>query len=81
MKIIAVYDNGGKAVDRFTVYFNEDFDYQGKLKECLAMSNNPSDPQGFSQFSGGQLGRHNGKRIKFNDLPQHIQDHVNNRIK
>jgi len=81
MKIIAVYDNGGKTVDRFTVYFNEDYNRQGTMKECLAMSEYPTHPMGFSQFSGGQLGRHNGKRIKFSDLPQHIQDHVNSRIK
>lgn len=79
-KIIAVYDNGGETVDRYTVYFNVNFNVSGTLKECLGMSSNPSHPQGFSQFSGGQLGPHNGKRTKFTDLPQHIQDHVNSRI-
>jgi hypothetical protein len=80
MKIIACYDNGGKTVDRYTVVFNTKHDVQGKYNECLGLSSNPSDPQGFSQFSGCTLGRHLGKKVAFKDLPENIQKHVEVRI-
>jgi hypothetical protein len=80
MKIIAVYDNGGKTFDRYTIYTNEDYNRQGTIKVCLALSDNPNHPQGFSQFSGGTIGDHNGKRIKFTDLPQNVQEHAKSRL-
>ena len=64
--IIAIYDNGGKTFDRFTVYFKGG---NGRMFACLGMSENPFHPQGFGQHSTGMLGRHNGKRISFADLP------------
>ncbi len=79
-QIIAVYDNGGETPDRYTVYINEDWNESGSLKECLAMSDNPTHPQGFSQFCSGELGRHNGKLIKFSELPEHIQEHTRSRL-
>lgn len=71
MKILAIYDNGGKTFDRYTVYFDQ------KEKEnqylCLGMSERPFHPQGFGQHSSGQLGRHNGKKIELKDLPVDCQ--------
>jgi len=66
MEIKAIYDNGGKTVDRYTVYYDEP---TGNVYPCVGMSSNPCHPQGFGQHSEGILGRHNGKRIKFEDLP------------
>ena len=77
-KIIAVYDNGGKTFDRYTVYFSHE--HSRGMKECLGLSDNPNHPQGFSQFCGGRLGRHNGKKIPFGTLPQTTQNHVQMRI-
>lgn len=81
-KILAVYDNGGKTMDRYSVY-TDDVDhiqYGKKLYMVLGMSNNPNSPQGFSQWSSGTLGAHNGKKIAFSSLPKHIQQHVRSRL-
>ena len=67
MKIKAIYDNGGETFDRFTVYYTErerNGFYMGR-----GMSEHPCHPQGFGQCVSGQLGKHNGKRIKFDELP------------
>lgn len=67
MKIKAIYDNGGKTIDRFTVYYDEkerNGYYSGR-----GMSESPFHPQGFGQCCTGQLGRHNGKRIALEALP------------
>jgi len=80
MKILRIYDNGGKTIDRYTVYYDDSYvSHNGeKLFNCLAMSDNPFHPQGFCQHSGGQLGRHNGKRITFDQLPLDCQKAVYN---
>lgn len=80
MKIIACYDNGGKTFDRYTIVFDSKHDVQGLFNECLGLSNDPSSPQGFSQFSGCQMGRHLGKKLRFEQLPEHVQKHVLARI-
>tara|TARA_R110002096_G_C14500478_1_gene715332 strand:- start:102 stop:344 length:243 start_codon:yes stop_codon:yes gene_type:complete len=67
MKIKAIYDNGGETFDRFTVYYTErerNGFYTGR-----GMSEYPCRPDGFGQCVSGQLGKHNGKRIKFEELP------------
>ena len=72
--IIAIYDNGGKTFDRYTVYFSRS--YMPEIKPyygCFGMSEKPQHPQGFGQHSKGTLGRHNGKRIAFNQLPDDCQ--------
>lgn len=80
MKIIAIYDNGGETMDRYTIVFNTYHDHRKTLRECLALSSNPSDPQGFSQWSSCQIGKHLGKKLKFEQLPELIQKHVQARI-
>ena len=73
--VVAIYDNGGKTTDRYTVYFNTK-DKRENWYPCLAMNNYPFDPQGFCQHSSGLLGRHNGKRIAFSELPLDCQKAV-----
>ena len=71
MKIRAIYDNGGKTFDRFTVYYREynaNGYYTGR-----AMSEHPCHPNGFGQMTSGMMGKHNGKRIKFDELPTDCQ--------
>ena len=67
---ITVYDNGGRSLDQYSVYFND--------TECLAMSENPFHPLGFGQHSTGKVGLHNGEEIKFSDLPPDCQRAVLN---
>ena len=58
---ITVYDNGGRSMDRYAVYFND--------TECLSMSADPFFPLGVCVHSTGKVGPHNGQEIKFSDLP------------
>jgi hypothetical protein len=72
MKIKAVYDNGGKTFDRYSVYYeNVECIKDGKkMYTCFGMSEHPFHPQGFGQHSCGQLGKHNGKKISWSELPE-----------
>lgn len=74
MKVIAIYDNEGKTMDRYTVYYN--VKETNDMYMCLGMSEKPFNPLGFGQHSCGQLGSHNGKKITFNDLPVDCQKAV-----
>ena len=59
---ITVYDNGGRSMDRYTVYFNN--------AECLSMSEDPFFPAGVCLHGAGKIGPHNGKEIAFSELPE-----------
>lgn len=79
VKIKAVYDFGPSVADRYTVYFNikgSRFEFY----EARAMGENPHHPQGFGQWTEGALGEHNGKEIKFSELPEPCQKLVNTDI-
>jgi hypothetical protein len=80
LKVIAIYDNGGKTLDRYTVYYDFVSSRPGEMKQymCLGMNAAPFHPQGIGQHSSGQLGRHNGKRISLEDLPADCQQAVKN---
>lgn len=82
MKILAIYDNQGKSFDRYSVYFDaiEKEVFNAKLYLCLAMSENPYSPLGFCQHTSGQIGRHNGKKISFEQLPIDCQKEIINHI-
>lgn len=77
--IEAIYDNGGKTFDRYTVYYSDrrgwgfphDRNRNGKkIYPCVSMNAGPFNPLGFGQHGSGSLGRHNGNRIAFEDLPE-----------
>lgn len=81
-KILAIYDNGGDTLDRYTVVYDNEWHIktgyeEDKLYECLSMSDNPTHPQGIGQHSSCQDGDHLGKKIKFEDLPLKCQEVVN----
>ena len=78
MQIYKVYDNGGKTIDRYTV-LTEPYHF-GKSCECLGLSDNPSHPQGFSQWGDCYEGPQLGKEISFEELPKNVQDHVLQRL-
>lgn len=69
MKNLRIYDNGGKTFDRYTVVFMNQEEYKG-MYSALGMSREPFHPQGFGQHCSAMPGRHLGKRIKFNQLPE-----------
>jgi hypothetical protein len=68
---IRCYDNGGKTFDRYTVYY---MDWKcGQFTDGRSMSVHPFMPNGFGLFINGLPGSHNGKRIRFADLPPDCQ--------
>lgn len=82
MKILAVYDNDGKTIDRYTVVTDvTGFGYT--MHEMLGI-----DDQGgrsFSQWTTGQYNtdgqnRHLGHKIRFEDLDEVTQAHIANRV-
>lgn len=76
-KIHSIYNNGGATCDRYTVYYGGRGSVchteRGVFREFLGMSGAPFHPQGFCQHGTGVPGRHNGKRITFDDLPEDCQ--------
>lgn len=81
MRITAIYDNGGKTLDRYTVLTDEPYyreDPQGTgIVNCLGLN---EGGDGFSQWSSAQEGRHLGKRVKFEDLSAATQKHIATRV-
>ena len=72
MQNIRIYDNGGKTVDRYTVVYMNIQEGPG-LYGCRGMSEHPFHPQGFGMYGSAMPGRHLGKRIAFEQLPQDCQ--------
>ena|ERR1035437_11140408 len=86
MKILGIYDNGGKTFDRYTVVYSEVVSttilprvigvrpYKKFIRyEARGMSANPFHPQGVGQMTTASRGKHLGKIIKFSDLPKDCQ--------
>lgn len=71
--IFRVFDNGGETVDRYTVYLRSNPE-QG----ALGLSDNPSHPQGFSQWGDFDIDvvEKNNNEISFDKLPPNVQKHV-----
>lgn len=69
-KNVRAYDNGGKTQDRYTLVFMS-FPVQGAAGqyECLGMDACPFSPMGFRQHGVAVPGRHLGKRIPWEELP------------
>ena len=74
---IRCYDDGGKSVDRYTVvYMDWPENKPGRFYSCVGMSDAPFHPQGVGQHSIATVGRHLGKRIQFEDLPEDCRELV-----
>ena len=82
-EILAIYDNP-EYTDRYTVVFSSRAMVDPKdtdLRDCLMVGDDPLHPQnGYSQMGVAQLGPHLGKPIRFEQLPEAVQDHVMERI-
>lgn len=74
-RVIKITDNGGKTIDRYTVYFES--------KYMLMMSHNPQSPQGVCMSDTWKqdfIDNDDGKELEFDDLPQRVQDAITNFI-
>ena len=82
MKILAIYDNGGATIDRYTVVTS--LTGAGIQYDMLGLS---EGGEAFSQWTvghyhanSGRLNRHLGKRVRFEDLSENTQAHIARRI-
>lgn len=87
--VVAIYDNGGKTFDRYTViYRNVYTSHRGEYVMYRGMSTDPTSPQGFGQM-GEMMAwevapyRHRVWRdiCKWSDLPAAVQSVVKNDCK
>lgn len=78
MRITAIYDNGGKSLDRYTVV--TDAAWSPSLIAALGLSTDPEAFNGFSQWTGAHDGPHLGQRIQFETLPARLQRHIAARV-
>lgn len=77
LKVIAVYDNGGESLDRYTIVTNER--YKSRVNPNRYMYNAISS----SHYGGGVFmwteclrGRHLGKKIQLTDLSEELQNKI-----
>ena len=76
MKVVAVYDNGGRSLDRYTIVTNNRVSnkYQGKYTyDALSASEN-----GLGVFMWCQCirGSHLGKKIRLDELSKELQEKI-----
>jgi hypothetical protein len=72
------WDFGSTATDRYTIAFMSQPPIRSRLtgrihRNCLVSG---MDPRGCSGHEEVQIGRHLGKRLSFNQLPQAVQSLV-----
>lgn len=66
---VAVYDQGTKSSDRYTVVYLDKME-TANLHAARGLSAKPFDPQGFGMYTMATPGAHLGEMIRFEDLPQ-----------
>lgn len=79
MKILAIFDNGGATLDRYTFVTNI---RDGQYYQMLGTDRTGKD---FSQWSNGEFNYHGdnshlGKQIKWQDIPEQLKKHVERRL-
>ena len=80
MKNVRLYDNGGKSYDRYTAVFMDRPLGYNNLFEALGFNDFPFHPTGFGQHCHAQPGRHLGKRITLDALPDDAKQFVNQNL-
>lgn len=75
MKIIAVYDNGGKTLDRYTILVNSIVSKNRNKYQYDAISASESGA-GVFMWIECERGKHLGKKIEFESLSKDLQKKV-----
>lgn len=73
MHKIHIYDNAGKTADRYTVVYMDEPEHKKGLYSARGMSAHPFHPLGIGEYCTAMPGKHLGKRISFNELPEDCQ--------
>lgn len=75
--VLRLYDNGGKTTDRYTIipprWASEYQERTPGVWEALGASDTPFAPQGFGMVVTAVPGKHLGKRINWNALPDQVK--------
>jgi len=79
LKILGIFDNGGETLDRYTFVLNE---RDGDFYQMLGTSETGA---GYSQFGSGSFNyhgnnKHLGRPVKWADLSEELQKHVEGRL-
>lgn len=76
-KVCRIFDNGGETLDQYTIAFKGyRHPRHGMIYPYIASSDNPFHPQGFGQHGESReflTGKHLGKRVAFEDVPERVQ--------
>jgi hypothetical protein len=79
-KTCRIYDAGSAFADRYTIAFKGyRLPMHGMVYPYLASGDAPYHPQGFGQHGESEIfmtGKHLGKRISFESLPESVQHFV-----
>lgn len=75
MKVIAVYDNGGKSLDRYTIVFNSKSAKNGNKYQYDAISASETG-LGVFMWVECERGKHLGQKIDFASLSKELQKKV-----
>lgn len=73
--LVKIFDNP-KYIDRYTIVI---VDYKATC-DCLCVNEQPTHPQGFSQWATCELSYKLGTSISFTELPLNVQQHVATRL-
>ena len=75
MKVISVYDNGGKSLDRYTIVVNSIVSKNSNNNQYDAISASESGA-GVFMWVQCEIGKHLGKKIEFASLNKELQKKV-----
>lgn len=67
---IRCYGNNGQTLDCYTVVYMGEPESKPGTFACACMNSAPFHPQGIGMHAAALPGRHLGRRIRFEDLPE-----------
>lgn len=78
-KVCRIFDMGSNEIDRYTIAFKAQRINGILFYPYLASSVDPFHPQGFGQYGESNVfltGRHLGKRVSFESLPDQVKQFI-----
>ena len=77
LKVIAIYDNGGKSLDRYTIVTNDIVAQHPFTKKYTYSALSASEAgAGVFMWVLCERGKHLGKKINLSDLSKDLQDRI-----
>jgi hypothetical protein len=80
--VLSIWDGGeDSGLDRFTVVLDPKEGWDLERGGSHQMIGFADGGRGISQFTSGKVGKHLGKKIKWNELSKESQSHIIGRLK